>query len=119
VAGLRVVGPDGKEDDTNQLLEESSGVLWRSSGLKTTGVYQVKRGNATVFSVAAALPPEEADLQALEASVWQDRLAGGRKVHYRAVSGGGEERDDLWVWLAAACVLCGLVELVALRAYRT
>jgi hypothetical protein len=119
LSGLRVLGPDGKEDDTSQLVEESSGVLWRSTGFKMPGIYQVKRGDATVFALAAALPPEEADLQALEASVLPERLAGGRKVHYRAVSGSGEERDDLWVWLAAACVLCGLVELLALRAFRT
>jgi hypothetical protein len=72
-----------------------------------------------VFSVAAALPPEEADLQALDAGALTERLAGGRAVHFRKGDTTGQERDDLWVWLAVACVVCLLGELIALKAYRT
>jgi hypothetical protein len=79
----------------------------------------VKRADATVFALATAIPPEESDLRTLEPSVFQQRLAGGRTIHYWAAAEEGEERDDLWSWLAVACIACVLVELLALRVFRT
>ena len=51
--------------------------------------------------------------------MFSERLAGGRGVHFRAATAEQEERDDLWVWLAVACVVCLLGEVVALKMFRT
>jgi hypothetical protein len=117
--GLRVLGPDRQSDAGSELREEKGSVLWRSSRLDGIGVYRVQRDDTPVYSVAAALPAEECDLRTLEPAVLQERLAGGRTVHFRSVAEAGDERDYLWVWLAVACVLCLLAEVVALRAFRT
>jgi hypothetical protein len=129
-AGLRIVGPgaspdpalaggDEREADNGQLVEESGGVLWRGQALRMPGIYHIQRQGTPVFSVATAVAPEESDLRSLDPAVLQERLAGDRKVAYRAAAGADEERDDRWVWLASACVVCLLGELVALKVFRT
>jgi hypothetical protein len=118
-AGLHISGPPNAGDDLGQVIEESSGVLWRCPALHAPGVYRVSRQGQTVFSLAAAVPPEEADLAALEPTVLHERLARGRKVHYRAQSRDDEEHDDLWSWLAVACIGCILGEFLALKAFRS
>lgn len=117
--GLQIVAPLGRQEDVGQLVEESSGVLWRCPATPSPGVYQVKRGDTVVYALATAIPAEESDLRSLEPSVFQERLAGGRTIHYRAATSEGEERDDLWTWLAVACAGCLLGELIALKAFRT
>jgi hypothetical protein len=47
------------------------------------------------------------------------RLAAGRQVHFRSAINDEEPRDDTWIWLAVACVVCLLSEVGALRAFRT
>jgi hypothetical protein len=87
--------------------------------VEAPGVYRVEREGVTVFALAAAVPPEESDLRSLEPAVFRDRLAGGRTLIYRAAADEAEERQDLWVWPAVACILCLLGELVALKAFGT
>jgi hypothetical protein len=118
-AGLRVLGPGGAADDASPFVDESGGVLWRQPAAGVPGVYQVKRDGTTVFAVAAAVPADESDLRPLDPAVFGQRLAGGRAIHYRAAAGGEEGRDDVWVWLAVACVACLLGEVVALKSFRT
>jgi hypothetical protein len=118
VAGLKVIGPEPAEDP-GRLVEESGGVLWHQQALGKPGVYQVKRGNDTVFAVAAAVPPEEGDLRPLDPDVLRDRLAGGRAVHFHAAAREGEGRHDLWTWMAVACVACLFGEILALKLFRT
>jgi hypothetical protein len=82
-------------------------------------VYRVQRGGTTVFALAVDIPAEESQLDSLPADVFTQRLAAGRDVGYRGAGGEGDRRDDLWKWLAAACVLCLLGEVGALLAFRT
>jgi hypothetical protein len=113
-AGLKINPPAG------ELVEEGGGVLWRCPLLETPGVYQVKRGDAVVYAVAVAVPPEESDLRPLDPAVLTERLAGGRQVSFRSAAGDGEEQQDrVWTWLAVACVGCLLGEVVALKMFRT
>jgi hypothetical protein len=113
-AGLKINPPAG------EIIEEGGGVLWRCPLLEAPGVYQVKRGDAVVYAIAAAVPPEESDLRPLDPAVLTERLAGGRQVTYRAATGDGEEQQDrMWTWLAVACVGCLLGEVVALKMFRT
>jgi len=102
-----------------ELIEEPLGVLWRVEGLQTAGIYSVKQGKDTVFALAAAIPREESDLERLAPQVVQGRLAADRSVEIRAAGSSSDERDRSWTYLAAACALCLLIELAALRWLRT
>jgi hypothetical protein len=117
-AGLRVVAPDS--GDGGRLTDEAGGVLWQAAALGAPGVYRVERSGATVFAAAAAVPADESDLRPLDPQVLTGRLAGGRAIHFRAAAADdAEERDRLWAWLAVACVGCLLVEVLALKLFRT
>jgi hypothetical protein len=114
-AGLSVTGP--ASGVLGQLVEEGGGIHWRSPAAEAPGVYEVKRGDRVVFAAAVAVPPEESDLRSLDPQVFQGRLAGGRRIYYRAAAGEGERHDDLWVWLAVACIGCMLGEVLMLKAF--
>jgi hypothetical protein len=116
IAGLAVSGPGGA---AGQLREESGGVLWSHPGTATPGVYRVTRGGDVVFAVASAVAAEESDLRPLDPSVLPERLGMGRAVSFHSAAAGDEERDTLWAALAVACVVCLLVELLAMKAFRT
>jgi hypothetical protein len=95
-------------------------VLWHWAAAGPPGVYQVKRVDATVFALAAAVPPTEADLTPIDPSLLQGRLAGGRAVHFtQAAADASEQKDNTWAWVLAACVGCLLLETVALLAFKT
>ena len=119
VAGLQVTGPDGAAGQYGELLEEPSGVFWRWRSVGRPGVYGVRRDDAVIASVAAAIPGEESDLQSLSPDVLKERLAGGRRVEYQVTSPIGEERDRSWMWLATMCAACLIGEVVVLRIFRT
>lgn len=118
--GLKIVGPAGSEDRSlGELAEDSSGVVWRVSASAGPGVYQIQREGATVFATALEIPSDESDLRSIDEKTLTTRLSGGRQVQFHATSAGGEDRDDLWTWLAVGCVLCILAELIALRVFKT
>ncbi len=123
LSGLRVgaapleaaVSPDA---DLGELYEERSGVLWRWNTAGPPGVYTVSR-EEPVYAVATAIPPEEADMRPLSREVLEKRLAGGRRVQYRAAGAEDERTDGSWTALAVACLACIGAELVVLRVFRT
>lgn len=117
-AGLRIIGPRG-EGDFGELATEGNWVVWRWSSAGEPGAYQVQRDGKTVFTVATGIAAQESDLTGLTASVFKDRLAGGRTLHYRNAAAGQEKQDDIWLWFVVACVGCLCVELVVLRIFRT
>jgi len=117
--GLQIVGDSGETQEMGELVEEPADLAWRWSSAGPPGVYEVLRDGQPVMAVATAIPPEESDLRALPSAEVGDRLAGGRKIHYRSVTAGSRNQDDLWTWIAVACAAFMLVELVALRAFRT
>lgn len=117
-SGLRTAGPNG-EGDFGELATEGTWVVWRWASAGNPGVYRVQRDGKTVFAVATGIPPQESDLATLGESVFKDRLAGGRTVHYRSAAAGQEKQDDIWLWFVVACVGCLCTELIVLRIFRT
>jgi hypothetical protein len=126
-AGLRIVLPEGRTsmvDATDlaavgELADEPVGVLWQVPAAGPPGVYRIEREEQTVFALPTAVPAEEADLATLDSELLTGRLAGGRKVQFRAAVRDEPPRDDLWTWFAIACVGCILGEVCGLRAFRT
>jgi hypothetical protein len=102
------------------LVDEGASVVWKGEAAGRPGVYRVMQRDQPVFAAAAAIPAVESDLRPLAAEVFQERLAGGRDVHYRsAAPGGRDDRDTFWNWLAITCVACLLGEFAALKLFRT
>ncbi len=122
VTGLRVVPPEANSLETGslgELHEENVGVMWQAAEAGPLGVYEVRRGPQTVFALASSIPAEEADLKTLDADVLTDRLAGDRDVNYRSALHPDDPRDDLWSWLAVACLCCALTEVLGLGLFRS
>lgn len=119
--GLRIVGPAASEtaDACGELTDERSGVVWQWSNPTPPGVYQVQRGDATVFALPVGLAAEESELEPISPEVLRERLAGGRKVHFRAAAGEEDQRDDAWTWFLTACVVAMLAEITAMLGFRT
>lgn len=119
-AELTIAGPVAGQPVAGELSDDGAGVLWKGEAAGGPGVYRVLHKNTPIYAVAAAIPPDESDLRSIPANVFEERLSGGRDVHYRALSGlGGDERDTVWSWLAVACVVCMVGELAALKGFKT
>lgn len=118
-AGLQLQGILAGTGELGELLDEPAGVVWRWPNAGAPGVYQVLRDAKPVLAVATAVPAEESNLRPLPASSLADRTFGGRTVHYRAATLQARDQDDLWTWIAVACMAFMLVELIALRMFRT
>jgi hypothetical protein len=116
--GLKIIGPEGT-GDFGELATEGNWVVWRWPAVGYPGVYQVQRDDKTVFAAATGIAAQESDLTSLSESVFKDRLAGGRTVHYRSAAAEQDKQDDVWLWFAVACVACLCVELGVLRVFRT
>jgi hypothetical protein len=117
--GLSIVGPGKSAESPGTLTEESGLVVWRWDEAGPPGVYQVKRAGETIFALATATPPQESDLTAIDPAVLTGRLAGGRTIHFQAAGGDEPRPETAWSWIITACVACMLVEVVALKAFRT
>jgi hypothetical protein len=119
-AELTIAGPEPGGPAMGSLADEGASVLWKGEAAGRPGVYRVIERDQPVFAVGTAIPAVESDLRPLAAEVFQDRLTGGRDVHYRsAAPSGREERDTFWNWLAITCVACLLSEIAALKLFRT
>jgi hypothetical protein len=138
-AGLRIRGPDaagdrsGKGDSPifaetkigtvpgayGELVDEAAGAIWHWTNPGPPGVYRVERDGTTVFALAANIPAEESQLDALPPSVLTSRLARGPNVAYHGTVDESQQRDDFWKWFAVACVVCFLGEMSALLIFRT
>ncbi len=123
MADLKTFGPGAAElaeQDRGQLVATPAGVVWELPKPAAGGVYQVQLEGRPIGAVIASIPAEESDLRALTEDFFAGRLSGGRQLTYSSGSVSGEDRqDDLWVWLAAGCLICLLLELVTLRMFRT
>ncbi|MGQ9651242.1 MAG: vWA domain-containing protein [Phycisphaerae bacterium] len=117
-AGLQIVGPKGA-GDFGELATEGTWTVWRWPAAGAPGVYEVQREGKTVFAAATGIAAQESDLTSLSESIFKDRLAGGRTVHYRNAATDQNKQDDIWLWFAAACVACLCIELMVLRLFRT
>ncbi len=108
-----------QEGDAIELIEEPAGLVCRSLAAGPPGVIRIERGQQTVFALALATPEQESDLAPLPASVFQDRLAGGRTLAFRDSSQADEAEETVWAWLALACAVMVAGELILLRVLRT
>jgi hypothetical protein len=102
-----------------ELIDDGLGTLWRAHDAPAPGVYRAERGGRTVFALATELPDEESDLRPLEAGVLTERLAGGRRIEFRALEAGQRDEDTWWTWLAVGVVGCILAEWGVLRLFRS
>jgi hypothetical protein len=122
-AGLRIVGPDGTSEASGgrfgELVEEGAAVAWRWRSAGRPGAYRICRDNETLFAQAVEVPAEESQLESLSPRVLKERLASGYRVYFSSAAAEEDRRDDLWNWLAVACVVCLLGEMVSLVAFRT
>lgn len=116
-AGLTITGPAGVS--TGALADESGLVAWRWDEAGPPGIYQVKRGENTVFALASGVSPVESDLASIEPSVLTDRLAGGRTVRFTAAGDDQTPPETAWSWIVAACIGCMLLEVATLKLFRT
>ena len=81
---------------------------------------RVVRNGTTVAAIATVIPAPESDLRTLSADVFADRLAGGRDVRFRSFAKQETAQQDwLWSWLAVACAVCFMGEILVLKAFRT
>jgi len=119
VAGLELVGENPSTEEIGSLIEEGGSVLWRCPQAPPPGVYRVKRGDATVFAIASAIPAQESDLATLDPALFTTRLSGGRAVNYQASADSQDQKDDAWALILVWCSACVLGELVVLKAFRT
>ena len=121
MAGLQIEPPAEIVLDPGilgELHEDSVGVMWHAPAAGPPGVYAVRRGRETIYAMATAIPPEEADLMPLAADLMTNRLAGGRDVKYRSALQDEDPRDDRWSTLAVLCLLCVFAEFVGLKFFR-
>ena len=117
-AGLKIIAPSGKPDSASALSDESTGTLWHADAIGAAGVYQIKRGDDTVFAIAAAAPASESDLQSIDPATLTTRLAAGRHVGYHSASD-LPDKDDAWAWLLVGCAVCLILEVGLLKLFRT
>jgi hypothetical protein len=118
--GLVLRGPPAAGENLGSFVQEPGGVFWRSPAAGPPGHYWADRGGVRVFGLASAAPArEEADLSPLDPGVLEGRLSGGRSVEFRLSSEKDKPVDELWKWLAVACVGCVIGEIVALKLFRS
>jgi hypothetical protein len=121
-AGLQIAAMDNTNDNNSQTLgelaDEGPGTTWRWNAPQRPGVYSVRRGDDSVFSLSVNLPGEESDLESLPPEVLRDRMGGGKHVYYHRAFGESERSDDAWKWFAAVCVACMIGEIGAMLAFK-
>ena len=84
-----LVGKGSPEKVAGRVLADSPekfAIVFRPAA-GASGVYQVKRGDKTVFTIATAAPAIESDLQSIDPALLTGRLAGGRSEPGRRTSG--------------------------------
>jgi hypothetical protein len=121
-SGLRIVGPTSAVpglEGWGELREVDSGVIWQSLAAGPPGVYEVRRGEETVFAVATAIPPEESDLRVMSRELLSQPSMGAQEVGYRSSMESDEMYDSAWAGLLASCVGCLIVEFIVLRTFRS
>jgi len=117
--GVRIVGPQGQDAQTGAFANDPQGVLWRWESAGLPGVYRVERSGETLMAMACGVSGDESDLRVLDASVFKDRLAGGRSLGFRSAADADDgDADQSWWWFAAACTACMLTEVAVLRMTR-
>jgi hypothetical protein len=98
---------------------EQGSLVWSWAEPPGAGIYQLSEKDRVVAMTATAAPPAESNLNTLDASVLQGRLAGSREVGFRSLADGTQHEDQLWNWLIVGCVLGLASEMLVLRSFRS
>jgi len=93
-------------------------LVWTWAEPTGPGIYALRQSGNVAMAVATAPPAVESDLQMLDSSLLTEQTAGGRQVGYSDPAADESDRDDLWNWLIAACLLGLIAEITALRLFR-
>lgn len=115
---MREADDHDAEATLGEFVDDGDAVLWQWDAIDRPGVYRVESQGETVFVTAVALPAEESDLSVLPPDVVRERLAAGYEVAYNATSQQMNSQQDVWKWFAIGAVVCLLLEIVALVAFR-
>lgn len=115
----RLEEPQLEELQLGELRGEPGGNVWRWERAGPPGVYEVVRRDDPVMAVATGIPAAECDLEPLDRDEVTAATVNGPAVHVRDALSHVERRDVMWTWVAVACVVLMLVEIAALRAFRT
>jgi hypothetical protein len=116
---LRITGDQKNGQDLGELVEESGNVLWRWHTAGPPGIYRVHQRDEVIFSLATSIPDEESQLDAIAPDQLRAQTATGRAIQYRSAENREDRDDSQWTWMAVACAVCLLGELVVLRSFRT
>jgi hypothetical protein len=98
---------------------EQGSLVWSWADPAGAGIYQLGEKDRIVAMAATAAPPSESNLNTLDQSVLQGRLAGSREVGFRDQTDSAQQEDQLWNWLIVACVLGLAGEMLVLRSFRS
>ncbi|HOW69108.1 MAG TPA: BatA domain-containing protein [Phycisphaerae bacterium] len=115
---LRVVAPAGVAEPGG-LVAEGDGVAYRSPAVGGPGVFRIESGDTVCLAFASVIPAAESDLRGLDVTSIKEGLATAGEIEVCSAADGDDGSDFIWVWLAAACVGCLLLELVVLKVMRT
>ena len=128
-AAHRLIGPDGGPAGGASFEEAEDVVVLRWAPVGPPGLYAVREGERAAFVASTVCPACESDLRPTDAEALKARLcppeaggaAAGRQVTVLGLEGEGrpEEQFELWPWLLVAGVALMVVELAALKAFRT
>ena len=110
---------EGAPEVIGQLQTSGDGVVWSCKELPGPDIFEIEKDGKSVFALAANLSPEESDLRTLDASLFEDRLSGGRDVSFTRVTGEKREEDRSWIWLAVAAVVALIGEVAILKGFRS
>jgi hypothetical protein len=117
-----VIDEKGEAVPSARITEDRGGVLLVWSPADRLGAYRIKRGDELREAFVIGLPPEESDLNPIDARVLGERIARGRPVRVLGAAeaskppGGGQET---WPWFAGLALLCLFLELGVLKIFRT
>jgi hypothetical protein len=98
---------------------EQGSLVWSWPEPPGAGIYQLSKADRVVAMTATAAPPTESNLNTLDQTVLQGRLAGSREVGFRSLADGTQHEDQLWNWLIVGCVLGLASEMLVLRSFRS
>lgn len=117
------VQPTWSDTPSNEGVGEFSydrqSVLWRWPSPERPGVYRVLQGGKTVFALPIGIAAEESSLETLPADVLTERLAGDSRSQYRVAGSQNADRDTVWTWLMAACVVAMISEVICLSVLKS
>lgn len=96
-----------------------SGMIWNWPEPDQLGVYQAVLRDQVIFKVAVTTPASESDLKTLDATALDAVGKSERRIGFRNVRDGVDDKDRLWNWLLVACVLGLVGEVCTLRVFQT